>query len=709
MASVELNWTDNSSDETGFPIYRSTTSSPSFPADYTKIHTAAADATTWTDTSAPDGTTVYYAVTAENGDGESAETSGSITTTSVPTNQSAALDVGTASVSGLSPNASTPTPATGDVTRGLVSKWKFDNDLLDSVGSNDATGSVSYAPGVIDQAVQFNGSNASSAADDPTMDTPEFSVGFHAYPVATSTGTSDIHCYVNKDNDYNDRMFWIVQWDGIWQARVGSNAATVQGPAVVPNEWVHVMLTYDGSTFTLYIDGTSVGSNTENTLDGDSANLMFGAEDLGNRHVPNGTLIDEGRFHNVCLDANEVADVAAYDGTTTATPQSMTASVAEVGVLGLSNSFSAGPVSASANSGSVAASTAAPSASPGPTAASFGSASVSASSLALSAVGGPVAAGTEVATASLFASDAGLGLGVASVGLNSGSLATSALSGAVTPGGTGVTTSTGVVTAASPASTVTPGPTGASVEPGVLTSAPFSPSLFQSGSVIRVAASEIGLSGVGPTAVGGPTSMSSETAVLDSTAAFPFVEPHPTQVTGNVATAALSALDSIVKPGVVSAATETGSVSVLGASPAAVGGSTAFSPTIGGVEVVSVAPEWELDGLIRLELKAAGVAVFSHAGSFSAGSTEFSADSAPIWASGPGFSLAAGTTALTVDSAASTVSATGPILSTNQIETVLQLLGVVDYEHRLEAAIADDPSLVGRADVVEIINAVLKQ
>lgn len=686
MASVELNWTDNSSDETGFPIYRSTTSSPSFPADYTKIHTAAADATTWTDTSAPNGTEVWYAVTAENGDGESAETSGSITTTSAPTNQSAALDVGTASVSGLSPSASTTAPATGDVTRGLVSKWKFDNNLLDSVGSNDATGSVSYAPGVIDQAVQFNGSNASSASDDPTMDTAEFSVGFHAYPVATSSGTNGIHVYANKDNGYQDRMFWIVQWDGIWQARVGSNAATVQGPAVVPNEWVHVMLTYDGSTFTLYIDGAAVDSNTENTLDGDSANLMFGAEDLGHRHVPNGTLIDEGRFHNVCLDATEVADVAAYDGSAPVTAQSMTASVAEVGVLGLSNAFSAGPVSASANSASVLASVWAP-----------------------SAVGGPVAAGTEFATASLFAPEAGLGLGAASVGLNSGSLATSALSGAVTPGGTGVTTSAGVVTAASPASTVTPGPVGASVEPGVLVSTPFSPSLFQSGSVIRVAASEIGLSGVGPTAVGGPTSMSSETAVLGTTAAFPVVEAHSIQVIGNVGTAALSALDSIVEPGPTTAATETGSVSVLAAFPAAVGGPTAFSPTIGSVELVSVAPAWELDGLIRLRLEPAGVALSGYSGSFSAGSTAFLADSAPIWASGPGFSLAAGTTALTVDSAASTVSAIGAILSTNQIETVLQLLGVVNYEHRLEAAIADDPRLLGRADVVEIINAVLKQ
>ena len=122
MASVELNWTDNSGDETGFPIYRSTTSSPSFPADYTLIHTAAADATTYTDTSAPDGTEVWYAVTAENGDGESSPTTESITTATVPFDQTAALDVGTARVSGLSTGASTPTQATCDVTRGLASK-----------------------------------------------------------------------------------------------------------------------------------------------------------------------------------------------------------------------------------------------------------------------------------------------------------------------------------------------------------------------------------------------------------------------------------------------------------------------------------------------------------------------------------------------------------------------------------------------------------
>lgn len=100
MATVDLTWTDNSSSETGFPIYRATGSSPSFPGDYTQIATNSADDTTYSDTNAPDGSTVWYAVTAENGNGESSETTDSVTTPHIvaitPASTTAnALDPGT--------------------------------------------------------------------------------------------------------------------------------------------------------------------------------------------------------------------------------------------------------------------------------------------------------------------------------------------------------------------------------------------------------------------------------------------------------------------------------------------------------------------------------------------------------------------------------------------------------------------------------------
>lgn len=80
MATVELSWTDNASSEDGFYIYRSTTSSPSFPGDYSQIDSVGTDITTYSDSNAPDDTTVYYAVTAFNSNGESSATKSNVTT-----------------------------------------------------------------------------------------------------------------------------------------------------------------------------------------------------------------------------------------------------------------------------------------------------------------------------------------------------------------------------------------------------------------------------------------------------------------------------------------------------------------------------------------------------------------------------------------------------------------------------------------------------
>lgn len=633
--SVELNWTDNSGSESGFPIYRSTTSSPSFPDDYTKIYTAPANTTSYTDTAAPQNSVVWYAVTAIVDSGiETAPTTESITTTSGPTNQSASLDAGSVTVSGLSPGASTPTQATGDVTRGLVSKWKFDGDLTDSVGSNNATGSVSYAPGVIDQAAQFNGTNAASAADDPSMDTAEFSVGFHAYPVATSSGTNAIHVYANKDNGYQDRMFWIVQWDGIWQARVGSNAVTVQGPAVVPNEWVHVMLTYDGSTFTLYIDGTSVGSNTENTLDGDSANLMFGAEEIGKRHAPNGTLIDEGRFHNVCLDATEVADVAAYDGTAPVQAQSATLETAwptlfpqplsgiggpvtagfgpvSASVAGSGPGASPGAVGAVTEAASAAVSGASPAASPGSTATTVSPATAAVAGAGPAAVPGSVGAELPGSQASLSAFDISSGVAPLSAGLEAGGMASMAGPVLATPGPVAATATAATASVGASSPSAVPGAVGGTVAPAAGTLTPLSvsgvaqapgavsatlaasPSILTAidpaavagptaGTVEAVSATAVG---VGPAAVGGPVSSEVEAGALVSAGSeFAVTVDFSAEVVGGVLDVGAASPGAF--PGAVSADVLAGVLSVYGSDTAGVPGLIAAGLDSGAFSVV---------------------------------------------------------------------------------------------------------------------------
>jgi hypothetical protein len=62
MATVDITWTSSSDSHDGERVYRSTTSSSSFPSDYTQIADIAANTGSYTDSNAPDGDTVDYAV-----------------------------------------------------------------------------------------------------------------------------------------------------------------------------------------------------------------------------------------------------------------------------------------------------------------------------------------------------------------------------------------------------------------------------------------------------------------------------------------------------------------------------------------------------------------------------------------------------------------------------------------------------------------------
>lgn len=76
-SQIDLTWVDNSSNETGFEIERSTTSGSGFSL----INTTAANATTYSDTGRTASTTYYYRIRAINAEGSTAYTSEAIATT----------------------------------------------------------------------------------------------------------------------------------------------------------------------------------------------------------------------------------------------------------------------------------------------------------------------------------------------------------------------------------------------------------------------------------------------------------------------------------------------------------------------------------------------------------------------------------------------------------------------------------------------------
>lgn len=79
-SQIDLSWTDNSLDETGFEVERSTNGT----TGWVLVTTTAADATSYSDTHLPANTTRHYRVRATNADGDSAYTSVANATTLLP-------------------------------------------------------------------------------------------------------------------------------------------------------------------------------------------------------------------------------------------------------------------------------------------------------------------------------------------------------------------------------------------------------------------------------------------------------------------------------------------------------------------------------------------------------------------------------------------------------------------------------------------------
>ena len=698
MASVELNWTDNSGDETGFPIYRSTTSSPSFPADYTKIDTAAADAISYTDTTAASGTAYTYAVTAENGDGESAETTNSITTTAATTAQSAGLDsasllsasfdssasagptsataaVGSLASTANDPGASIPTQAAGDVTRGLVSKWKLDGDATDSVGTNDGTASnVTYTGGYIDQAGSFNASTSMvDCGNDASLNQPSWTYATWVNLDATSSGTSDIRVLGSKNAGYNDRMFWLVSWDGEWQARVGSNAQTVNGGPSATGTWTHLALRYDGgtNTFSLFVDGVLKDTNTESTLGGQGSPLRIGAEAAGDR-VFDG-LIDEARMYDVVLTDAEIADLYAYDGSAAPVSLNVTANIGSLSGSFASSAFSPGPTSVGGETPSATASAEPSTATPGPVEVGSETAAGSVAGGDTEAAGGPVSLATDGGTVVARSETPTATPGPVSALGETAVAATSGSSGSVTPYGVQLTGSPATGSLAAPSSALVPGPVSATSTVGVVSVQGLSGFVVsQDGTVIYADPGLLGSSAPSPTPLSGPVSVAGQAAQLAASATFGSVVPDTIQVNGAGATGSLAASGPALIPGPLSAVSDPGSVlatapgSGLVAGPASVSGDTA------SMSLAALLAHFGADGVILADL--ASGSLFAGFDGLSPGPVSASADSGSIGASTAPIYANPGPAPLFAEIATSTaVVSENPVFSAGKVDFAADL------------------------------------
>jgi hypothetical protein len=196
-----------------------------------------------------------------------------------------------------------------NLNNGLVSYYKFDGDANDSVGSNDGTvsGATQTSSGKINQAYSFDGNNDYITYGDilnSTFITNTFSISCWVYITDYTDGDGYHGMIINKwhTSDSSDNAF-ILYCDGSWNTN-GADTAFTQ-PSL--NTWHHIVVTMDGGTAKIYLDGSLDATGTGHDCNTTTYPLRIG--NLWNNAYDFTGTIDEVGIWSRALTSQEVSEL----------------------------------------------------------------------------------------------------------------------------------------------------------------------------------------------------------------------------------------------------------------------------------------------------------------------------------------------------------------------------------------------------------------
>jgi len=212
-------------------------------------------------------------------------------------------------------------------TANIISYYKMQDDILDSVGTNNGTPTnITYASGLVGKAAVFDGTSsrilipdaANLSFTDGTNDLP-FSISF----LVTHNALKANDQYINKDGigtfqewdmNYEAGQFSIRLFQQNWNIYISKKYTFTR----VIGDTYHVTATYDGSKtadgIKLYINGNSVGVNN---IAGTYTGMIAGTNKMSIGHYEGGTAqilsgkIDEVSIFNKALSVGEVSEINA--------------------------------------------------------------------------------------------------------------------------------------------------------------------------------------------------------------------------------------------------------------------------------------------------------------------------------------------------------------------------------------------------------------
>ncbi len=275
--TVNLDWADNGeSDFASYTVYRSTTSGSGYSAIASGLTASA-----YTDNTVSNGVTYYYFVTA-------VDTSGGESTDG---NEVSALPQGAS-----------------------LTRYDLEGDTLDSSGNGNhatATGSPTFVAGQIGQAIDLDGvddyvtipSGVVSGVDSLTVATwVNWDGGGNWQRIFDFGDSTSRYMFLSPSSGGNTLRFAISN---------GKGEKITETTALATGTWVHVAVTLNVFTTTLYVNGVAVATNDASInptgFDFTPLNNYIGKSQFSDP-LFNGR-IDDFRIYNYALTASQINDV----------------------------------------------------------------------------------------------------------------------------------------------------------------------------------------------------------------------------------------------------------------------------------------------------------------------------------------------------------------------------------------------------------------
>ena len=213
--------------------------------------------------------------------------------------------------------------ANADITTDLMGYWKLDDNASDSSGNGyhgEEFGNPFYVPGIIDQAMDFDGPEQSVYIPEFTavQDQDEVTVCMWVKP-DRNTGEDQVMWFTDEDGSYGRVRFGINgdEWEWKHGGDGGNPNADDGDNPIILGEWTHLAgVRKNNVKLELFVNGISAEQVAFGVAGVAEPQASIGAERRSPTSIRNpfDGVIDEVRFYTRALSAADIQELFAFTG-----------------------------------------------------------------------------------------------------------------------------------------------------------------------------------------------------------------------------------------------------------------------------------------------------------------------------------------------------------------------------------------------------------